>query len=66
MTFGVFATLGFYGTHGYLVVPGALMAIIGCVVYYRHPSPVFLVVALIGFALWSHNNYLSFNALMSV
>jgi len=66
MTFGVIPTLGFYGTHGFLVIPGVLMAMSGCVVYYRHPSPVFMVVALTGFALWSHNNYLSFHALMSV
>ena len=66
MTFGVIPTLGFYGTHGFLAVPGVLMATIGCVLYYRHPSPVFLVVALTGFALWSHNNYLSLQALMSV
>lgn len=66
MTFGAIPTLSFYGTHGFLVIPGALMAMIGCVVYYRYPSPVFLVMALLGFILWSHNNFLSFHALMSV
>lgn len=66
MTFGVIPTLEFYAAHGFLVVPGVLMAMIGCALYYRYPSPVFLVVALIGFALWSHNNFLSFHALMSV
>jgi hypothetical protein len=66
MTFGVLATLQFCGSHGILVVPGFLMALIGCVVYYRYPSPIVLVIAFIGFVLWSHNNYLSWQAMMSV
>ena len=66
MTVGIIPTLGFYGTHGFLTVPGALMATISCAVYYRRPNPIVLVIALLGFALWSHNNFLSLNALMSV
>lgn len=66
MSFGIFPTLGFYGKHGFLAILGALMAIISCAVYYRHPNLIFLVVALVGFALWSHNNFLSYHALMSV
>lgn len=66
MTFGVIPTLSFYGTHGWLVLPGVLLTIIGCMVYFRHPRLAFLVMPLIGFALWSHNNFLSWHALMSV
>lgn len=66
MTLGLFPTLGFYGVHGILAIPGALMAMIGSLVYYRTQRRVPLVIALVGFVLWSHNNYLSYQALMSV
>ena len=66
MTFGLFPTIGFYGAHGFLVIPGVLMAIVGSVMYYRHESKTALFFVCAGFVLWSHNNLLGFHALMSV
>jgi hypothetical protein len=66
MSFGVAPTIGFYGPHGLLVIPGALMAIVGAIAYYFRGQTWLLIVAFVGFALWSHNNYLSISALMSV
>ena len=66
MSVGLFPTLGVYGSHGFLVIPGALMAVVGGMVYFVRGRRALLAVVLIGFILWSHNNYLGFHALMSV
>lgn len=66
MSFGMLPTVGFYGSHGFLVIPGAMMAIAGSIAYYRHGKTAALLIVLAGFVLWSHNNYLGYHALMSV
>ena len=66
MTIGVLPTIRFYRSHGWLVFPGALMATIGSYLYFRNGKNLNLAFAVFGFILWSHNNTLSFQALMSV
>ena len=66
MTFGVLPSLGFYHLHGYLALLGALMAICGSAFYFACGERLLLIVVVVGFVLWSHNNFLVFNALMSV
>ena len=66
MSFGLLATFRFFAGHGWLVLPGILLVVIGVVQFWRHGSSKYLLVTFIGFVLWAHNNYLSFNALMSV
>lgn len=66
MSLGVLPTLRFCGPHGFLVIPGALMAIVGAIAYLIRGQAWALIVVLVGFALWAHNNYLAFVALMSV
>lgn len=66
MSLGVLPTIGFYGSHGFLVVPGALMALVGTIAYFIRGQKWALILVLVGFTLWSHNNYLAFSALMSV
>jgi hypothetical protein len=66
MSFGLLATFRFFGEHGWLVLPGILMVVIGSTRFWRRGSWRYLLIVFIGFALWAHNNYLSFSALMSV
>ena len=66
MTFGVFPSLGFYGAHGWLVIPGMLCTFAGSVAYFRVESIASLACVFLGFVLWSHNNLLASQALMSV
>lgn len=66
MSFGIFPTLGQCGPHGFLVIPGALMAIIGALKYFFHGESWLLILVFFGFVLWSHNNYLGLSMLMSV
>lgn len=66
MSVGLFPTLRFYSWHGWLAVPGMILAIVSSVLYFKYPSWLTLVLTLIGFVLWAHNNLLAFHALMSV
>ncbi len=64
--FGVLPALQFYRLNGLLVALGAMIALGGSWVYIRQGRSWWLMVALIGFILWSHNNFLSYSAMMSV
>jgi hypothetical protein len=66
MSFGIHPTLKFYSSHGFLVFPGIVLALVGTYFYKTNKSPWALLTVFIGCILWAHNNYLSFSALMSV
>ncbi len=66
MSIGVLPTLQFYRLHGLLVLLGATIALGGSLVYILKGRSWWLIVALIGYILWSHNNFLSYSAMMSV
>ncbi len=66
MSFGVLPALQFYRLNSLLVVIGAMIALGGSWVYIRQGRSWWLMVALIGFILWSHNNFLSYSAMMSI
>ncbi len=66
MSIGVLPALQFYRLNGLLVALGAMIALGGSWVYIRQGRSWWLMVALIGFILWSHNNFLSCSAMMSV
>ena len=67
MTFGVFPTIGFYALpHAPIVIIGFLLALTGVIAFPITGKKKFAFLIFLGFALWAHNNYLAFNALMSV
>jgi len=66
MTLGILPTLGFFGSHGWLVIPGIICTAIGSIRYCFHGTFKSLMLVFVGFVLWSHNNLLAFHALMSV
>lgn len=67
MTFGVFPTIGFYTLpHAPIVILGFLLALTGVIAFPITGKKIFAILILLGCAMWAHNNYLAFNALMSV
>ena len=66
MSIGVLPTVSFYGPHGIMVIPGALTALVSGILYARKSGRWLLGLVFVGCILWSHNNLLSWHALMSV
>ena len=67
MTVGFFPTLGFYGPlHAIQMLLGMVLTAVGTWMHFRSRRLVHVWVVFLGMVLWSHNNYLAFNALMSV
>lgn len=67
MTFGIYPSLGFYGPfHGLLVIAGLSLTAYATWGYARFGNIYYAWLVGIGVILWSHNNYLAFNAIMSV
>lgn len=66
MSIGVLPTLRFFESHGWLVIPGMFLSPLAAAWYYKHAGRLALFLVFAGLVLWSHNNYLAFQALMSV
>jgi hypothetical protein len=67
MTIGILPSLGFYGPfHGLVMLTGMSLTIYGTCMHFQSRSLCYAWLILVGMILWSHNNYLATNAVMSV
>ena len=67
MTLGIGPTCGFYGSiHGWLIFVGILLSVFSFFRYRSTGKRFYLGTLFLGALLWSNNNYLSFQAIMSV